>query len=87
MEKRHDGGITGAGVSGYRFSRNFNSNHGKKAHDPYGPMSMEIDVMKKRTMQRKPNKGANRKALKCYNYGKLGYFARDCRSKNVVLRP
>ena len=50
-------------------------------------MPMEINIIKKRTMQRKPNKGANKKALKCYGCGKLGYFARDCRSKNVVLRP
>ena len=87
MEKRHDRGITKAGVSGYRFSRNFDSNHGKKAHDPYRPMPIEINIIKKRTMQRKPNKGANKKALKCYGYNKPGHFARDCRSKNVVLRP
>ena len=87
MEKRHDRGITRAGVLGYCFSRNFDSNYRKKAHDPYGPTPMEIDVIKKRTMQRKPNKGANRKALKCYGCGKPGYFARDYRLKNVVLRP
>ena len=87
MEKRHDKRITGAGVLGYRFGRNFDSNHRKKAHDPYRPIPIEIDVIKKRTVQRKPNKGANRKALKCYSCGKLGHFARDYRSKNVVLRP
>ena len=87
MEKRHDRGITGAGVLGYRFSRNFDSNYRKKAHDLYGPMPIEINVIKKRTVQRKLNKGANRKALKCYSCSKLGHFARDYRSKNVVLRP
>ena len=50
-------------------------------------MPIEIDIIKKRTMQRKLNKGANKKALKCYGCGKPGYFARDCRSKNVILRP
>ena len=48
---------------------------------------MEIDIIKKRTMQRKLNKGANKKALKCYSCSKPGYFTRDCRLKNMVLRP
>ena len=43
--------------------------------------------MKRKTMYRKPKKGQNKKTLKCYSYGKPGHFAKDCRSKNMVLRP
>ena len=48
-------------------------------------MLIEIDAIK-RTMYGKLKKGANKKALKCYSYGKLGHFARDYRSKNIVFR-
>ena len=87
IEKRHNGGVTRSGASGYRFGRNFDSSHRKKIFDPYGPMPMEIDVIKKRTMYRKPKKGQNKKALKCYSCGKPGHFAKDYRSKNIVSRP
>ena len=87
MEKRHDGGVTQSGALGYRFGRNFDSNHRKKIFDPYGPMPMEIDTMKRKTVHGKPKKGQNKKTLKCYSYGKPGHFAKDCRSKNMVSRP
>ena len=57
IEKRYNGGVTRSGASGYRFRRNFDSNHGKKIFDPYGPMPMEIDIMKRKTMHRKSKKG------------------------------
>ena len=38
-------------------------------------------------MYRKLKKGQNKKTLKCYSYSKPGYFAKDYRSKNIVLRP
>ena len=50
-------------------------------------MPMEIDTMKRKTMYRKPKKRQNKKTLKCYSYGKPGHFAKDYRSKNIVLRP
>ena len=49
-------------------------------------MLMEIDAIK-RTIYRKLKKGASKKALKYYSCGKLGHFARDYRSKNIVSRP
>ena len=87
MEKRHDGGVTQSGTSGYRFGRNFDSNHRKKIFDPYSPMPMEIDTIKRKTMHGKPKKGQNKKTLKYYSCSKPGHFAKDCRSKNMVLRP
>ena len=42
--------------------------------------------MKKGTIHRKPKKGQNKKVLKYYGYSKLGYFTRDYRLKNIVLR-
>ena len=50
-------------------------------------MLIEVDIMKRKTMHRKPKKGQNKKTLKCYSYGKPGYFAKDYRSKNIVSRP
>ena len=87
MEKRYNGGVTRSGTSGYRFGRNFDLNHRKKIFDPYSPMPMEIDTMKRKTMHRKPKKGQNKKILKYYSCGKPGYFAKDYRSKNMISRP
>ena len=49
-------------------------------------MLIEIDIMKKRTIYRKLKKGLNKKILKYYSYSKPGYFAKDYRLKNIVLR-
>ena len=38
-------------------------------------------------MYRKSKKGQNKKILKYYSCGKPGHFAKDYRSKNIVLRP
>ena len=38
-------------------------------------------------MHGKPKKRQNKKTLKCYSCGKPGHFAKDYRSKNMVLRP
>ena len=86
MEKRYNRGIANSGVLGYRFKGNFNSNHKKKLFNLYRPMLMEIDAIKRKSMYRKLKKGYNKKALKCYSYSKLGHFARDYRSKNIVSR-
>ena len=48
---------------------------------------MEIDIIKKRTIYKKLKKGQNKKILKYYSYSKSGYFAKDYRLKNIVLRP
>ena len=37
-------------------------------------------------MRGKLIKGVNKKVLKYYSCGKLGHFARDYRSKNIVSR-
>ena len=50
-------------------------------------MLIEIDIIKKGTIYRKLKKGQNKKVLKYYSCGKLDYFARDYRLKNIVLRP
>ena len=49
-------------------------------------MPIEIDIMKRKTMYRKPKKGQNKKILKYYSYSKPSYFAKDYRLKNIVLR-
>ena len=49
-------------------------------------MPMEIDIMKRKTMYRKPKKGQNKKILKYYSYSKPSHFAKDYRSKNIVSR-
>ena len=48
-------------------------------------MPIEIDIIKK-IARRKPKKGVNKKVLKYYSCGKLGYFTRDYRLKNIVSR-
>ena len=48
-------------------------------------MLIEINVIK-RTIYRKLKKEANKKVLKYYSYGKLDYFARNYRLKNIVSR-
>ena len=50
-------------------------------------MLIEIDIIKRKTIHRKPKKGQNKKTLKCYSYSKPGHFTKDYRSKNIILRP
>ena len=50
-------------------------------------MPIEIDIIKRKTMHRKLKKGQNKKTLKYYSCGKPSHFAKDYRSKNIVLRP
>ena len=87
IEKRYNGGVTQSGALGYRFGRNFDSNHRKKIFDPYSPMPIKIDTMKRKTVHKKLKKGQNKKTLKYYSYSKPGHFAKDYRSKNIVSRP
>ena len=90
MEKRHDGSGFGSHKYGYGNS-GFSSNKStsRPAPDPYGPMPMELDFMRKKKQQpkgsRKQHKGF-KKALKCYGCGKPGHIAKNCRSKNMVYR-
>ena len=86
MEKRYNGGVTRLDTSGYQFRRNFDLNHRKKIFDLYSPMPIEIDIIKRKTVYRKPKKGQNKKTLKCYSYDKPGHFAKDYRLKNIVSR-
>ena len=90
MEKRHNGNGFGNQKYGYGNS-GFNSNKSKSRPppDPYGPMSIEFDFIRKKKQQfRKSRKQHKRfkKQLKCYGCGKPSHIAKNCRSKNMVYR-
>ena len=55
--------------------------------DLYRLMLIEINIIKKGTIYKKLKKEQNKKVLKCYGCDKLGYFTKDYRLKNIVLRP
>ena len=87
IEKRYNGGVSGAGTARYQYGRSFNSGYSKKSVNPYRLMPMEIDIIKRKNVRGKPTKEANKKALKYYSCGKLSHFVKDYRSKNIVFRP
>ena len=90
IKKRHDGSGFGNHRYGYGnsgFSNNKSTS--RPAPDPYGPMPMEFDFMRKKRQQPKGSKKQHKrfkKALKCYGCGKPGHIVKNCRSKNMVYR-
>ena len=89
MENCYDGNGFGSHRYGYGNSGFNNHKPVRPTPDPYGPMPVEFDFMRKKKQQpkgsRKQHKGF-KKTLKCYGCGKPGHIAKNCRSKNMVYR-
>ena len=89
IEKRYNRGISGIGRSTF-FSKSKNYRLSQRERDPYRYILIELDFTE-RKLKGKYFKGKKqyrgKKVITCYSYGKPGYMARDCRSKNMVYRP
>ncbi len=48
--------------------------------------SMELDFAQRRKEKNSRGKQDNKSQKTCYSYGKLGHFARDYRSRNLINR-